>query len=460
MLGLLKILLRVAAVLALFVPGCMSLLQNASGAFEAQGPHAGVSGPRHLIICIDGLPFSTVEKMFASGRFSVFKRPARLIAPFPSLTNLGVIEVLKPLGVPESRGYEDYYYDPVQDRMRGGFFARFHRATFIDGTFREAFDYHPSLVAMNLEYAVPPLSPWIDARRTLARIRRNFEKSDAGTYLAYLAATDALAHVGGERMLGNVLAALDGTCRDLVLSSGRRVDVTVFSDHGNQFVRQRKTDLRGILESAGFKTGGNLKKAGAVVQPCYGLVGSSVLYAGEKEKLKLATAAARAEGADFAAYMQGDVVHVVSRAGRATIERRGAWYRYRVDSGDPLALQPVLGRLAEGGRVGEDGFAADADLFEATAGHEYPDAIRRLYEGVTNHVAHPASVIVSFKDGYYEGSTLLDIFAFLQSTHGNLRRIQSEGVLMTTRSDLPEFVRAADAWSLITMPNQSARLRQ
>ncbi len=421
-----------------------------SGHLEAQEPG---TGRRHLIICVDGLPFFTLEKMCARGQFAIFRKPARLIAPFPSLTNTGVVEVLKPLGVSEARGYEDYYYDPVRDRMRGGLFARFRRATFIDGTFRKAFDYHPSPVAMNLEYAVPPLSPWIDARRTLSQIRRNFRKSDAPTYLAYLGATDALAHVGGERMLRNVLSALDDMCRDIVLSAGGQVDVTVFSDHGNQFVRQRKTDLRRRLESAGFKPGGDLKKEGAVVQPCYGLVGSAVLYAEERKKSKLAAAAAGAEGVDFATYLQGDVVHMVTRAGQATIEQRGPWYRYGAHLGDPLALEPVLRSLAAAGRMREDGFVADADLFGATAEHEYPDALRRLWEGMTNHVVHPASVIVSLKDGYYEGSALLDLFAVLQSAHGNLRRNQSEGVLMTTRCDLPEFVRAADAWSLISKPD-------
>jgi hypothetical protein len=445
----LKAWLRIVTALISLASVCTFIPRFLSANAEARAKRAGGEDPRHLILCVDGVPFSTVEAMCARGRFGVFRKPARLLAPFPTLTNVGVIEVLKPLGVPESRGYEDYYYDPVRDRMQGGFFARFRRATFIDGTFREAFDYHPSPIAMTFEYAVPPLSPWIDARMTLAQIRRSFEKSDARTYLAYLGATDALAHVGGERMLRNILEALDDTCRGIVLESADRVDVTIFSDHGNQFVRQRKTDLRKMLKQAGFRNGGNLKQDRAVVAPCYGLVGSAVLYASEAEKPRLAAAAAQAEGADFATYLQGDVVHLVSRTGRARIEHRAGWYRYGADSGDPLKLHPILDRLAAAGQVRDDGFVADADFFEAASGHEYPDALRRLWEGVTDHVIHPATVIVSLEDGYYEGSRILDLLAFLQSSHGNLRRSQSEGVLMTTRSDLPEVVRAADAWSLI-----------
>ncbi len=450
MLGFPNMFLRVIPVPILILLALTFLSGLTSGSLKAQELE---TGRRHLIICVDGLPFSTLEEMRARGQFGIFRKPARLIAPFPSLTNIGVVEVLRPLGVPEARGYEDYYYDPVRDRMRGGLFARFRRATFIDGTFREAFDYHPSPAAMNLEYALPPLSPWIDARRTLSQIRRNFRKSDAPTYLAYIGATDALAHVGGERMLRNVLSALDDTCREIVLNAGGQVDITVFSDHGNQFVHQRKTDLRRRLESAGFKPGGNLKKERAVVKPCYGLVGNAVLYAEEKEKPKLAAASVGAEGVDFAAYLQGDVVHIITQTGRATIEQRGDWYCYCADLGDPLALQPVLRNLAATGCVREDGFVTDGDLFRATVGHEYPDALRRLWEGMTNHVVHPASVIVSLKDGYYEGNALLDLFAILQSTHGNLRRSQSEGVLITTRCDLPEFVRASDAWSLISKPD-------
>jgi len=173
------------------------------------------------------------------------------------------------------------------------------------------------------------------------------------------------------------------------------------------------------------------------------------MFAAEDEKARVASVAARATGVDFAAYLQADSVHVVSRAGHARIEYRNGWYRYSAALGDPLAMQPILAKLAAGGHISADGFVSDADLFEATSGHIYPDALRRLRDGVTDHVSRPAAVIVSLEDGYYEGNPILDLFVALQSTHGNMRRDQSEGVLMTTRRILPPVVRAVDVLRLI-----------
>jgi hypothetical protein len=51
-------------------------------------------------------------------------------------------------------------------------------------------------------------------------------------------------------------------------------------------------------------------------------------------------------------------------------------------------------------------------------------------------VAEPASVLVSLADGYYTGSLWLDLVAELQATHGNLRRDQTLGVVLATRSGL------------------------
>lgn len=421
-----------------------------SGNPEARGASRGrTCRARHLVICVDGLPYSMLEQMRAQGRFSVFNRPARLIAPFPSLTNLGVREVLKPLGVPQLEGYEDYYYNPAEDRMQGSPLSCFRRSAYISGTFRRAFDYYPSPIAVTLEYAVPPVSGWIDAQVMLARIRRKFEGSDAPTYLAFLAATDCVAHVGGERMMRNVISAVDNACRDILARSEDRIDITIFSDHGMHFSPQHRVDLGQALDRAGFRRKGNLRNAHAVVQPRYGLVGCAVIFAAESEKHRVAVAAAQATGVDFAAYLQNDIVHIVSRSGQARVEHESGWYKYSATLGDPLAMQPLLARLVADGHMREDGFVSDVDLFEATSGHIYPDVLRRLRDGLTDHVNQPASVIVSLEDGYYEGSPTLDLFAVLQCTHGNLRRNQSEGVLMTTRSALPPVVRAADAMALI-----------
>lgn len=404
---------------------------------------------RHLMICVDGVGFSLIQGMYEAGRFRAFKPPARLIAPFPTLTNPGVIEILDPLGAPPARGYEDYYYDPTSDRMRGGFFARFRRKTFIEGTFRQLFHYHPSPIAMTLEYAVPPLSPWLDAQLTLRKIRRHFEHSTAPLFLAYLGSTDPMAHISGQWLLRRFLGSLERMCEEIIHRSNGQVDITLFSDHGNHFTRYRKVNLEPELRRLGLRLSNRLTDERHVVQPRYGLVGCAVLYCHEAYKQQVAVAAARTVGVDLAAYKQNDVVYLVARSGRARIEHHQGYYRYSADVGDPLGLQPIITQLRDQGRVRPDGFVADADWFAATHQHIYPDAVRRLWDGLTNHVAHTASVLVSLEDGYYDGSAILDFLAMLRATHGNLRRGQSDAMLITTKCELPAVVRAADVWSVL-----------
>ena len=58
--------------------------------------------------------------------------------------------------------------------------------------------------------------------------------------------------------------------------------------------------------------------------------------------------------------------------------------------------------------------------------------MHRIFEGVTDGVSNRANVIINFQDGYYSGSSLLDRFAILQATHGNLGPEQSFGFVMST----------------------------
>ncbi len=415
---------------------------------------------RHLILSLDGVGYALVEEMVRQGHFVFFHPPARLIAPFPTLTNPAFIEILRPLGAPPSAGYEDYYYDPIANAMRGGFWHRFRRRTFIVGTFRELFDYHPSGLTMTLEYAVPPLSAWLDAQLSLRKALGKFQHSSDEVFIAYVSATDPLAHLGGERMLRAFLAALDRKLERLFIEAEGQIHITLFSDHGNLFARYRRAELQDALRADGFRLGSRLEGERSVVQPRYGLVGCAAFYVAGAQEPRVAEVLATAPGVDVVAYVRNGMVYVVGPRGRARIERRGDRYRYLTFTGDPLALLPILERLRAEGRMDDAGFVADADLFAATHAHSYPDAVRRLWESFAGYVRHPANVLVSLEDGYYDGSEILDLFAILRATHGNLRRTQTEGFVLTTLKELPEAIRAADLWSVLgLLPEATERPR-
>ena len=408
--------------------------------------------PRHLIICVDGVGFSTIEKMRAKGRFGKFQSPARMISPFPSLTNLSLSEILEPAGAKASAGYEDSYFDKEKNSIRGGLVDRFRGGSFIDGTFRELFDYHPSAIKSGLGYALPPVSTYVEAWTDIVRMKQKFRSSTASVFFAYIGSTDSLAHLGGERMLRKFLGQLDDTISKIVAEGPGDVRVTIFSDHGNHFTGYHRVSLKDPIRRAGLKIENRVKDDRSVVFPQYGLVGCAMLFTTENSEQRVAEAVAGVRGVDFAAYEHDGVVHLAGRTGSATIERSGDRFRYRTRDGDPLQLASVLLQLDAAGRTDALGFVSAEDWFLATKGDARADAVRRIYNGATDHVRNRASVVINLEDGYYSGSAFLDVFAMLQSTHGSLGREQSTGFLMSTQRDLPAYVSADDLWSVIGSP--------
>jgi len=403
-----------------------------------------------LIVCVDGVGFSMIQQMRRAGHFSYMREPSRMIAPFPTLTNVAMTEIMRPAGADDPAGYEDSFYDAEHNRTRGGILDRFNNARFVRGTFRELFDYHPSAIKSGLGYVAPPLSTYVEALSDLIRLRQTYNSSRSRVFYGYTGATDTLAHLGGERLTKSFLARLDDTIKDVMRESSGRTDVTIFSDHGNHFRRYRRASLGEAMSRAGFKLDSRVRDNLSVVFPRFGLIGCALLFTREANEEGLASAVAQARGVDFAAYELNGVVHILTRDGRATIERRGEAFRYRALENDPLQLTGVaraLGSIADA-----EGFISDEHWFQATREGARPDALRHIYEGATNHVLHRANVIVSFEDGYYAGNRTLDVFAFLQATHGNAGREQSFGFILTNARELPGHVRAEDVWQVIGSP--------
>jgi hypothetical protein len=406
---------------------------------------------RHLIVCVDGVGYSTIQRMRREGRFAYMREPARMIAPFPTVTNVAMTEIMRPAGATDSAGYEDSFYDAEANRTRGGILDRFNQARFVRGTFREFFDYHPSALKSGLGYIAPPLSTYAEALSDIIRLRQRYDSSPTPVFYGYTGATDSLAHTGGEWLTRRFLARLDNTIAGIIRESRGRTDVTIFSDHGNHFRNYRRANLGEQLRRAGFRLESRVRDDRSVVFPRFGLIACALLFTREANEERLAGAVAQARGVDFASYESNGIVHVITRDGRATIEKQGDAFRYRALEGDPLRLAHMVRSLTN--VADAEGFIADEHWFRATLNNERPDAVRRIYEGTTGyHVRNRANVIVSFEDGYYAGSRTLDIFTFLQAAHGNARQEQTFGFLMTNTRDLPGHIRAEDVWQTIGSP--------
>jgi hypothetical protein len=376
-----------------------------------------------------------------------------MISSFPSLTNPAISKILAPAGATIMAGYEDSYFDPMANKMCGGLVDRFRTERFIRGTFRELFDYHPPTILSGLAYTAPPVSTYLESTTDLRQLRQKARRSEKPVFFAYTGASDSMAHVGGEKMLARFLNRLNETAEELIKESKVELAVSIFSDHGNHFRDYRRVGLKAPLRDAGFKIENKLNTDDSIVLPQFGLVGSAVLFSRDLHKQRLAGVVSSVEGVDFAAFQRDEKVHIINKEGEATIERNDNTFRYQTVTGDPLELAPIVSQIRS---AKSEGFVCDEAWFEATRDAERPDAVRRLYEGVTLGVMNRANVIINFKDGYYGGSSLLDRFASLKSTHGNLCQEQSYGFAMTTERELASHIRADDLWAALGSPDLNA----
>lgn len=427
---------------------CCSILPLRSWLNKPAYGHAPQS--RRLVIVLDGVPYQTIAELRAEGSFRRFKNPARMISTFPSLTNAAVIEILQ---AGDSPGYEDHYYDRELNRLRGTIQDRLNGGKFIQGTFRETFDYHAPAFKGALAYVAAPVGAIAVAHLDLSGFRDSFrafgKRSDGPLFVAYIGETDSLAHLGGKKPLKLFLRTLDRAIEELISESDGRLEVELLSDHGNNYADYTSVKLNDAINTAGFKTEKSLNSANSVVLPKHGLVGSSMLFTRPENRARLAEVCANAKGVDFAIYQSKEgtgegVIELISVRGRARVSRDGERFKYEALGGDPLGLVPIIEQLKSRGAVDANGFASREDWWQATMRHRYADPLRRLFDGFSKYVKNRADVIVSYEDGYMLGSPFLSIFAQMRATHGNLLRGESEGFAMSTRQDLGEAVRGSE----------------
>lgn len=334
----------------------------------------------------------------------MFRRPTRVIVPFPSMTNLAAAEIwhTKP-----PAGYEALYFDRQNNSLMGG-----------EGSYLEkrlqAGDYHTLLDYVEpkayefIVYGFPERTNRADLRRFLL----GYSTTDQKVFRAFLKSTDGLAHVGGREALEHALIELDGVLRKLRENSGSDLEITLFSDHGNSYTRSQPIDVEGHLQRNGFRMDDKLEKEASVVIPGFGLVNYAALYTAPDRKRHVAEVLSRLEEVDVVAYQESGVIHLLSRKGRAQIHYRqeSDSYRYLGLSGDPLKLAAIQAQLMKEGTMTAYGYIADRVWFEALAEHEFPDVVFRIHQAVNGLVQNKADVLVSFKPGYAYGNRLSESF--------------------------------------------------
>jgi hypothetical protein len=363
------------------------------GVVDAPAP--GSDPERTVVIAIDAVPYDIFARLQEEGLFDSFFPAARMIAPFPSLTNVGYTAILK---TAPALGYEDRYFDPIDNTMRGGVGDRLFNRFKNVAPFHDVFAWEPPhLWGVGIYYF-----PGTITKAELHKIEEILHTSNEKELVLYFGGTDALGHVRGWGGLEQYLHLVDRVLRGFLAAGGASRRVVLFSDHGTSAVPSKRVDLKKALKASGFRLKSHLGHPGHVVAPAYGLVGSIQLYTRCGDEEAVARAVVQAEGVDFAFWREGDGIAAVSADGRP----------------DPLDRP-------------ED---------------EYPDLRRRVKQAARNHTAHPASVFVSLKDGWHYGSRMFDFLADMKGTHGSARATSTLGFVASNVDRLPGRLRADEVY--------------
>src|SRR5215510_2156037 len=100
--------------------------------------------PRRLLLCLDGVPHRLIEQAKSRGLFAGFGPPARLLSPFPTMTNVALSAML---GASPPAGYESLYFDRTAGELRGGIRKYLGRRTpdKIPSSYMDDLDYQEPL---------------------------------------------------------------------------------------------------------------------------------------------------------------------------------------------------------------------------------------------------------------------------------------------------------------------------
>ncbi|MGH7563494.1 MAG: alkaline phosphatase family protein [Gemmatimonadota bacterium] len=360
-----------------------------------RAPLPGSDPERTLILAIDGVPYDVFAELQREGLFDGFFPASRMLAPFPSLTDVSFTALFR---TAPSEAYEDRYYDRRAGELRGGIRERIAGDYRALAPFHEVFDWEQPGTWGGVAYLVPARV----AEAELISAAEFIRESDDPELVVYLGSTDALGHEEGWEALRRHLRRIDEKLTGLLAEGrgGRRV--VLLSDHGMSDGGSRRFDLERALEAGGYRLADRIESPTDVVVPAYGLIGSIPLYTSCGEEEGVARAIVAAEGADFAAWLAGDRVEAVDSAGSA----------------DPLDRPAEL----------------------------YPDLERRVSAGLRYPTPHPANVFLSLAAGWHYGLALFEPFVSLAGTHGSASYRQSVGFVASNVDRTPAWLDAAEVY--------------
>ncbi len=399
--------------------------------------------PHHLIIGIDGVPYTSFLKAQENGLFQNFKEPSRMISTFPSLTKTAWSIMLQNS---KHNGYQPTYYQSNLKRK------------LINSNKYASFNEIPKKIPKGKKTMFPRLSYTRRAdkvfRKQLSSFQKTFlENPLSQGYFILFSITDKVLHTKGEQKLMELLHDLDRTITDLRRQYnqiyGEPLAITLVSDHGNTLLRSKRDQLHKVLKKAGFQIVKRLESSSDIVDTSYGIVSVAPLYMKEERKKEVFEISAKqTEYVDLVITRLKNGGYLIGRESHrlefySTEDRK--FFFLTKNSGDLLGLE------TQG--IKTQRWISQEEIFQASINTAYPDSLHRIVEGF-NDVNHLATILVTFKEGYEHASTLF--FKFIEyffknraGTHGGLQTQESHGILVSTQYTFPPYIPARNIMNYI-----------
>ncbi|MDB5327964.1 MAG: hypothetical protein JWM57_3533 [Phycisphaerales bacterium] len=370
----------------------------------------------HVIILLDSIPYSLLAERYAGGDFRFFDPPQKMIAPFPSLTEVCYSDILQ---APPLQTVIDTQYDPRIREHRSDIWKR--AVDHYQQPWERRCDYAASYAEGGLSFLDP--KSWCAAE--MSRAKRAIDASPRRTTIVYIASAASYVCKEGRAGANAVLDDAKQLCLQLLYERHGAIKISMMADHGHNLMPSKNVILDDWLKADGFHVTDVATTPDDVVISINGLVTNALLQTGKPEAV--AKSLCQHEPIELAMYMSGDRVIVRSAAGSAAIDMKDGRFRYVPIDADVLNYAEVVKTLP----AGDGGFADEKTWYAVTADHNWPAAPPRLWAAFHRQFVTPPSVMLSFKDGYYCGKPEYENFITMKSTHGGLNQVNSATFVMT-----------------------------
>jgi hypothetical protein len=384
---------------------------------------------RHLVLILDGVSHDLVREYYAQGHLRMFHPPSRVIAPYPSMTDVAMESLF---GYVPCRGFEAVHFDRLANRLVGGSMAYL---TSKNAAYNQLLTYRASMLWDAIGY----VAPGYVYRKEIRDTKKLFDRRASQEVLAYFVSSAGLGTRQGADGHRQCLRQIEQLVLQVLHETRGMTKITLLADHGHCYTPLTRIPLERHLESKGWHPAERLRGERDVVCIPFGLVTFASLAT--NSPAKVAADLTDLDGVDLVTYADGRTAVVLGGAGAtALIRERNGRFRYEPVRGDPLVLKTLLANVS----ADADGYRPADALARATAEHVYPAPLQRIWRAHFALIENPPDVIVSLTDEYFYGSSAFSRAVRIASTHGSLNYKNSVTFLMSTAAALPPVLQSKD----------------